>query len=62
MLFQCWLKKQQDTLAPQRQDVGSEVMWTSGLVFGKGEVHNMLDIHSFSPLHKRFAVISVRVL
>ncbi|XP_057518909.1 uncharacterized protein LOC130799724 [Amaranthus tricolor] len=34
---ECWLKKQQDTLAPQRQDVGSEVMWTSGLVFGKGE-------------------------
>ncbi|XP_057521140.1 uncharacterized protein LOC130801328 isoform X1 [Amaranthus tricolor] len=34
---ECWLKKQKDTLAPQRQDAGSNVMWTSGLVFGKGE-------------------------
>lgn len=34
---ECWLKKQKDTLAPQRQDAGSRVMWTSGLIFGKGE-------------------------
>lgn len=36
--LQCWLKKQKDTLAPQRQEVGETVMWTSGLIFGKGEV------------------------
>lgn len=34
---ECWLKKQKDTLAPQRQDVGQNVIWTSGLIFGKGE-------------------------
>ncbi|KNA12330.1 hypothetical protein SOVF_127000 [Spinacia oleracea] len=34
---ECWLKKQNDSLVPQRQDVGSRVMWTSGLIFGKGE-------------------------
>ncbi|XP_021765770.1 uncharacterized protein LOC110730288 isoform X2 [Chenopodium quinoa] len=34
---ECWLKKQKDTLVPQRQDAGSKVMWTSGLIFGKGE-------------------------
>ncbi|KAL8152207.1 hypothetical protein V2J09_009967 [Rumex salicifolius] len=34
---ECWLKKQTDSLAPQKQDVGSKVMWTSGLVFGRGE-------------------------
>lgn len=37
-LFQCWLKKQKDTLAPERQNVGQAVIWTSGLIFGKGEV------------------------
>ena len=61
LLFQCWLKKQKDTLAPQRQDAGSNVMWTSGLVFGKGEVHNMLDTHSFSPLHNRCANFSISI-
>lgn len=50
---ECWLKKQKDTLAPERQDTGSKVMWTSGLIFGKGEVHNLLDIHSFSPFRTR---------
>ncbi|CAN6579581.1 unnamed protein product [Malus baccata var. baccata] len=34
---ECWLKKQKDTLAPERQEVGETVMWTSGLIFGKGE-------------------------
>ncbi|KAM7260759.1 hypothetical protein ACFE04_026234 [Oxalis oulophora] len=34
---ECWLKKQKDTLAPDRHDSGDQVMWTSGLVFGKGE-------------------------
>jgi len=36
--FQCWLKKQQDALNPDRRDSGDLVMWTSGLVFRKGEV------------------------
>ena len=40
-LLQCWLKKQKDTLAPERQDLGKKVIWTSGLIFGKGEVYNL---------------------
>lgn len=41
MFFQCWLKKQKDSLAPQRQEedpFGEKITWTSGLIFGKGEV------------------------
>ncbi|GLT51538.1 hypothetical protein SLA2020_249410 [Shorea laevis] len=34
---ECWLKKQRDVLAPDRRDSGDQVMWTSGLMFGKGE-------------------------
>ncbi|XP_008244466.1 PREDICTED: uncharacterized protein LOC103342610 [Prunus mume] len=34
---ECWLKKQKDTLAPERQEVGETVSWTSGLIFGRGE-------------------------
>lgn len=37
---ECWLKKQKDTLAPERQEglpAGEVVGWTSGLIFGKGE-------------------------
>ncbi|KAL3499745.1 hypothetical protein ACH5RR_038838 [Cinchona calisaya] len=34
---ECWLKKQKDTLAPDRHEKGNKKMWTSGLVFGKGE-------------------------
>lgn len=34
---ECWLKKQKDILAPDRQDAGPKVSWTSGLIFGKGE-------------------------
>ncbi|XP_012083725.1 uncharacterized protein LOC105643242 isoform X2 [Jatropha curcas] len=34
---ECWLKKQKDSLEPDRRDSGPQVMWTSGLVFGKGE-------------------------
>ncbi|KAF5734249.1 hypothetical protein HS088_TW16G00696 [Tripterygium wilfordii] len=34
---QCWLKKQKDTLAPERQETHEPVSWTSGLIFGKGE-------------------------
>lgn len=34
---ECWLKKQKDTLAPERQEAGNKVSWTSGLIFGKGE-------------------------
>lgn len=34
---ECWLKKQKTTLNPERQDSGDTVIWTSGLIFGKGE-------------------------
>ncbi|KAA3454782.1 Peptidyl-prolyl cis-trans isomerases isoform 1 [Gossypium australe] len=34
---ECWLKKQKDPLSPDRQDAGKSVIWTSGLIFGKGE-------------------------
>nr|XP_028961373.1 uncharacterized protein LOC103406467 isoform X1 [Malus domestica] len=34
---ECWLKKQKDTLDPDRKDSGDLIAWTSGLVFGKGE-------------------------
>ncbi|MED6195055.1 hypothetical protein PIB30_034487 [Stylosanthes scabra] len=37
---ECWLKKQKDSLAPEKQDAGppgEENNWTSGLIFGKGE-------------------------
>ncbi|XP_040995413.1 uncharacterized protein LOC121241631 [Juglans microcarpa x Juglans regia] len=33
---ECWLKKQKDTMDPNRRDSGDQVMWTSGLIFGKG--------------------------
>ena len=35
---QCWLKKQKDVLVPDRQEGGQKVMWTSGLIFGQGQV------------------------
>ncbi|KAL5168247.1 hypothetical protein HKD37_11G030443 [Glycine soja] len=37
---ECWLKKQKDSLAPERQEgapQGEVIGWTSGLIFGKGE-------------------------
>ncbi|KAM7253835.1 hypothetical protein ACFE04_031517 [Oxalis oulophora] len=34
---ECWLKKQKDTLVPNRQEAGQTSLWTSGLIFGKGE-------------------------
>ncbi|BBN13503.1 hypothetical protein MPTK1_6g04020 [Marchantia polymorpha subsp. ruderalis] len=34
-LGQCWLKKQEDPLNPDVQESGEQVMWTSGLIFGK---------------------------
>ncbi|XP_057761659.1 uncharacterized protein LOC130981915 [Arachis stenosperma] len=37
---ECWLKKQKDSLAPEKQDggpPGEENYWISGLIFGKGE-------------------------
>ncbi|KAL6847671.1 hypothetical protein ACP4OV_022459 [Aristida adscensionis] len=34
---ECWLKKQKDVMAPAVVARGEDVMWTSGLVFGKGE-------------------------
>eukprot|EP01018_Ginkgo_biloba_P035075 Gb_24866 [translate_table: standard] len=33
---QCWLKKQEDPLSPEVQESGSQVEWTSGLIYGKG--------------------------
>ncbi|XP_077247237.1 uncharacterized protein LOC143886954 [Tasmannia lanceolata] len=34
---ECWLKKQKDPFFPDLQDAGDKVLWTSGLIFGKGE-------------------------
>lgn len=34
---ECWLKKQKDVLFPALQGSGEKVIWTSGLIFGKGE-------------------------
>ncbi|CAN0925994.1 hypothetical protein LINGRAHAP2_LOCUS35070 [Linum grandiflorum] len=34
---ECWLKKQKDVLAPDRQESGETTMWTSGLIFERGE-------------------------
>ncbi|KAK2648171.1 hypothetical protein Ddye_015660 [Dipteronia dyeriana] len=34
---ECWLKKQKDTMSPDRQEAGKTVLWTSGIIFGKGE-------------------------
>ncbi|MCD7470737.1 hypothetical protein HAX54_010838 [Datura stramonium] len=34
---ECWLKKQKDTLAPDSLNEGTKIMWTSGIIFGKGE-------------------------
>lgn len=34
---ECWLKKQKDALLPDLQESGKKVIWTSGLIFGKGE-------------------------
>ncbi|CAN6894417.1 unnamed protein product [Brassica oleracea] len=34
---ECWLKKQNDVLVPDRQEGGQKVMWTSGLIFGQGQ-------------------------
>ncbi|KAJ4847037.1 hypothetical protein Tsubulata_038476, partial [Turnera subulata] len=33
---ECWLKKQ-DMFVPDRQEGGSPAMWTSGIIFGKGQ-------------------------
>ncbi|KAK4260319.1 hypothetical protein QN277_003451 [Acacia crassicarpa] len=34
---ECWLKKQKDSLAPERQEAKEIVGWTSGIIYGKGE-------------------------
>ncbi|XP_077235138.1 uncharacterized protein LOC143877152 [Tasmannia lanceolata] len=34
---ECWLKKQKDPLLPETKEAGDRVLWTSGLIFGKGE-------------------------
>ncbi|PKA58886.1 DNA excision repair protein ERCC-4 [Apostasia shenzhenica] len=33
---ECWLKKQKDVMFPALQESGDKVIWTSGLIFGKG--------------------------
>lgn len=52
---ECWLKKQKDTLAPDRQEGGTRSIWTSGIIFGRGEGivaletdHGTLHIKLFS--------------
>ncbi|KAL4564670.1 hypothetical protein LXL04_028738 [Taraxacum kok-saghyz] len=40
LLLQCWLKKQKDPLAPDKQEAGDNTIWTSGLIFGKNEGQN----------------------
>jgi hypothetical protein len=42
--MQCWLKKQKDVMAPAVIAKGEDVMWTSGLIFGKGEVGYMQSL------------------
>lgn len=42
---ECWLKKQKDVMAPAIIARGEDVMWTSGLVFGKGEGVVGLETH-----------------
>ncbi|KZV58575.1 hypothetical protein F511_11909 [Dorcoceras hygrometricum] len=34
---ECWLKKQKDVLVPDKHEAGKKGMWTSGIVFGRGE-------------------------
>ncbi|KAI3458937.1 hypothetical protein Pfo_015600 [Paulownia fortunei] len=34
---ECWLKKQKDVLVPDSQETGNKIMWTSGVIFGRGE-------------------------
>lgn len=45
---QCWLKKQKDVLVPDRQEGGQKVLWTSGLIFGQGEVVYILCLRMTS--------------
>jgi hypothetical protein len=40
--WQCWLKVQEDLLAPQVQDTGPHVAWTSGLIYREGTVGLLL--------------------
>ncbi|KAL5795106.1 hypothetical protein ACOSP7_003700 [Xanthoceras sorbifolium] len=51
---ECWLKRQKDTLDPERRESGDSVMWTSGLVFGKGQGIVGLDTE--------YGVLRVRLL
>ena len=46
--MQCWLKKQKDVMAPAVIARGEDVMWTSGLIFGKGEVGYMQSLFQFA--------------
>ncbi|OMO69657.1 hypothetical protein CCACVL1_19361, partial [Corchorus capsularis] len=49
----CWPKKQKDALNPDRRDSGDRVIWTSGLIFGKGEGIVMLKTE-YGILHVKF--------
>jgi hypothetical protein len=44
--WQCWLKVQEDLLAPQVQDTGPHVAWTSGLIYREGTVGLLLLLPS----------------
>ncbi|XP_049362185.1 uncharacterized protein LOC125826885 [Solanum verrucosum] len=51
---ECWLKRQKDTLSPDKMDEGDKSMWTSGIVFGKGE--------GIVALETEFGAIHVKLL
>ncbi|MCL7023946.1 hypothetical protein MKW94_019473 [Papaver nudicaule] len=51
---ECWLKKQKDSLAPDRQDAGDSVIWTSGLTFGKGR--------GIVGLHTDYGLLRIKLL
>ncbi|PUZ43327.1 hypothetical protein GQ55_9G652500 [Panicum hallii var. hallii] len=55
-LGECWLKKQKDVMAPAVIARGEDVMWTSGLVFGKGEGIVGLETN-FGTLHIQVSVL-----
>ncbi|KAK8560830.1 hypothetical protein V6N13_026265 [Hibiscus sabdariffa] len=60
---ECWLKKQKDTLSPARQDAGKSVIWTSGLIFGKGEgIVGMKTEYAFPGLCSVFVAYILELL
>ena len=59
--MQCWLKKQKDVMAPAVIARGEDVMWTSGLVFGKGEGILGLETN-LGTLHIQVSVLCLYML